>query len=90
MVKGTETSSKDKKNARNLVCLPAEEIANVIALAHSSLEAGHDKEGKTAQRILQVYWFPGLFNEVQKFIQDCLVCLQNKEKDKKVLLNYNL
>ena len=68
---------------KNLICLPAEEIANVIASSHCSLEGGHEKDDKTAERILQVYWFPGLFSEVQKFIDECPICLRNKEKEKR-------
>ena len=38
--------------SKNLVCLPAEEVANVIAAAHSSLEGGNEKSNKTVERIM--------------------------------------
>ena len=65
---------------RELVVAPADRISDIIAEAHGSLLGGHDAVDKTAQRILQNYWFPGLFSETAFFIDNCSVCQKNKKK----------
>ena len=48
---------------RDLIVAPADRIADIIAESHGSLLGGHDSVDKTAQRILQHYWFPGVYSE---------------------------
>ena len=67
---------------RDLVIAPGERIANIIAEAHGSLLGGHDAVEKTVQRILTNYWFPGMYPEVQFFIDNCPVCQRLKKKSK--------
>ena len=67
---------------RDLIIAPGERIANIIAEAHSSLLGGHDSTEKTVQRILTEYWFPGLYSEVEFFIDNCPVCQRLKKKSK--------
>ena len=67
---------------RDLVIAPGERIANIIAEAHGSLLGGHDSLEKTVQRILTNYWFPGIYPEVQFFIENCPVCQRLKKKSK--------
>ena len=68
---------------RDLVIAPGERIANIIAEAHGSLLGGHDALEKTVQRILENYWFPGIYPEVQFFIENCPVCQRLSKKSKK-------
>ena len=68
---------------RDLVVAPADRISDIIAESHGSLLGGHDAIEKTAQRILQNYWFPGLFSETAFFIENCSICQRNKKKSEK-------
>ena len=65
---------------RELLVAPASKIADLIASSHSSLLGGHDGVDKTAQRLLQSHWFPGLYSEVNYFIDNCPVCIKMKKK----------
>ena len=67
---------------RDLIIAPGERIANIIAEAHSSLLGGHDSTQKTVERILTEYWFPGVYSEVQFFIDNCPTCQRIKKKSK--------
>ena len=68
---------------RDLVIAPGEKIANIIAEAHGSLFGGHSSSEKTVQQILTNYWFPGIYTEVDFFIEICSVCQRMKKKSKK-------
>ena len=68
---------------RDLVIAPGERIANIIAEAHGSLLGGHSSSEKTVQQILTNYWFPGIYTEVDFFIENCSVCQRMKKKSKK-------
>ena len=35
---------------------------------------------KTAQRLLKSHWFPGLYSEVNYFIENCPICIKMKKK----------
>ena len=67
---------------RNLVVAPAERFSDIIAESHATLLGGHDKTEKTVQRILEQYWFPGVYPEVDFFIENCSICRKNKKKEK--------
>ena len=68
---------------RDLVIAPGKRIANIIAEAHGSLLGGHSSSEKTVQQIFTNYWFPGIYTEVDFFIENCSVCQRMKKKSKK-------
>lgn len=62
------------KNDRLLFLVPKSMYNNVIRTCHDDL--GHVGLDKVLDRILQVYWFPDMRNEVKKYIANCLKCVE--------------
>ena len=66
---------------KDLLVLPACRHAEMIAMAHSGkLIGGHSKVDKTANRLLEFLWWPGLWSDVQFFIDECNICKRTKSK----------
>ncbi len=52
----------------------------VLKLAHEVPLAGHLGVAKTKDRILQRYYWPGIFRDVARFCRSCEVCQQSTSR----------
>ena len=60
--------------AETVPICPAELQSQILSEAHCSATGGHAKNFKTYSRILQLTWWPGLFADVERFINECNKC----------------
>jgi hypothetical protein len=51
---------------------------NVLLELHTSPVGGHSGFLKTYHRVKKVFFWDGLKTDVQRFVEECLVCQQNK------------
>jgi len=45
---------------------------------HNSVDVGHPGQHRMLELIKRIYWWPGLKEDVKKYIQECFKCQQNK------------
>ena len=45
---------------------------------HNSVDMGHLGQQRILELIKQNYWWPGLKEDVKKYVQGCFKCQQNK------------
>ena len=45
---------------------------------HNSVDVEHLRQQRMLELIKQNYWWPGLKEDIKKYIQGCLKCQQNK------------
>ena len=45
---------------------------------HNSVDIGHLGQQRILELIKQNYWWPGLKEDVKKYVQGCFKCQQNK------------
>ena len=50
---------------------------------HDSVDVGHSKQQKMLELIKQNYWWPGLKEDIKKYMQGCFKCQQNKVQHQK-------
>ena len=58
--------------------LPSAWTAQILRSYHSSLVGGHSGVFKTIRKIQEVYWWPRLREDVEKFIKECWTCQKAK------------
>lgn len=58
--------------------IPSEHREKVISQNHSEITAGHFGIFKTYRRLSLKYFWPGMHQDVSKFVASCEVCLQYK------------
>ena len=68
---------------KDLLVLPACRHAEMIAMGHSGKVGGHSKTDKTANRLLEFCWWPGIWSDIQFFIDECDICKRMKKKSDK-------
>lgn len=56
----------------------------ILQLAHDTMVGGHMGCRKTRNRILQNFYWPGIFIDVSKFCKSCPQCQKSKAKGKPV------
>uniref|UniRef100_A0A1X7U6T0 Integrase zinc-binding domain-containing protein n=1 Tax=Amphimedon queenslandica TaxID=400682 RepID=A0A1X7U6T0_AMPQE len=61
--------------------LPVECRAVVLKLAHEVPMAGHLGITKTKDRILQRYYWPGIFKDVAQYCKSCEICQRSRRKN---------
>ncbi|XP_064463126.1 uncharacterized protein LOC135374051 [Ornithodoros turicata] len=54
----------------------------VLELAHSGMMAGHLGSGKTADRILSEFYWPGLQADTRRFVASCDICQRTTPRGK--------
>ena len=59
---------------RDVIVVPSNLRLPLIINCHSDFAAGHLGIAKTVSRLKLNYWWPGMFSEVEKFIQSCDIC----------------
>jgi len=50
---------------------------------HNSVDVGHLEQHRMLKLIKRNYWWPGIKEDVKKYIQGCFKCWQNKVKHQK-------
>ncbi|XP_033761108.1 uncharacterized protein LOC117342916 [Pecten maximus] len=71
----------DGKTAGKQLVLPKSLRQAVIKLAHDRPLAGHLGQEKTKQRILQSFYWPGMFSDIKSYYQTCDVCQKVARRD---------
>lgn len=66
---------------RNVLVAPGHIHAAIISEAHGSIYSGHLGEYKTAERILESYWWPSIFHDASAFVASCPICIRNLPKN---------
>ncbi len=61
-----------------VIMAPADIIPNILSEAHGHILAGHDGILKTKERILQLYYWPSMDQDIQLHIQKCHKCQLQK------------
>ena len=71
-----------RKNQPARFCaLAPESMKNTILKdAHTTWDGGHGGELRTLNRITRSFWWPGITNDIDKFIHKCLRCQASKGK----------
>jgi len=65
---------RGKKETRYQWVVPKEKREEIMHLYHDSLVGGHFGVKKTYARMVQKYWWPRMFTEVQGYVKNCNVC----------------
>ena len=73
------TNGDEARSIEQLV-LPTHCRQAVLGLAHNIPMAGHLGRRKTAKRILQRFYWPGVFRDVQKHCQTCGQCQKSSPR----------
>ena len=58
--------------------VPAEHRAQILADAHRDITSGHLGIEKTYERIVQEYYWPGMWHEIHQFVSECDECQRYK------------
>lgn len=62
------------------IAAPASIRTDIIERAHASRLAGHSGSFKTAERVRELFWWPGLDADVQQHLQHCHTCMSITNK----------
>ena len=65
---------------KDLLLAPQEVRHRIVEAAHAQLDAGHGGKDRTTNRVLLMYWWPGLTSEVAKYISACETCRLAKSR----------
>ena len=68
------------KDGAPLVIAPGIIQADILAACHGHLLTGHGKAYKTVNRVLQMWWWPGLAADADQYVKDCVSCQRSKGK----------
>ena len=66
--------------SRDLLFAPQEVRRRIVEAAHAQLDAGHGGKERTINRVLLMYWWPGLTSDVAKFVSSCEICNTSKSR----------
>ena len=58
-----------KHHARYLVVVPCSLQQEISGICHNHFTSGHFGTFKTHRKILEGFWWPGLHDDVRKFVQ---------------------
>jgi hypothetical protein len=67
------------------VILPPVLWSGVFKELHGSIRAGHLRGPHTYGRVAQLYWWPGLHGEVNRWVRSCQECGSRKAKARQVI-----
>jgi len=70
-------SSNNIKDLLNQIVLPKELRVKVMKLAHDTVMSGHLGVGKTQSRVLNHFYWPGVYDDIRRFCRSCGVCQKN-------------
>ncbi|XP_064486070.1 uncharacterized protein LOC135398614 [Ornithodoros turicata] len=75
------TSNASSEEILQLV-VPKKYRASVLELAHNGMMAGHLGSGKTADRVLTEFYWPGLQADAKRFVASCDICQRTTPRGK--------
>ncbi|KAE9289896.1 hypothetical protein PR003_g25429 [Phytophthora rubi] len=67
------------------VVLPPTVWAAVFKEMHGSVWSGHLRGPHTYERVARLYWWPGLYREVRRWVRGCPECGSRKAKPREVI-----
>jgi hypothetical protein len=59
-------------------CVPQDQRGQVLQRLHDEPTSGHLGIAKTIARIAQLYYWPGMFREIARYVQRCHTCIAYK------------
>ena len=59
--------------------IPEELTDHLISLAHAPARSAHGGVSKTLFKLRQMFYWPGMYTQVKKFVEQCHVCKESKE-----------
>ena len=62
------------------IVMPNEFRCKILKLAHESHFGCHMGVKKTGERILQNFYWPGMFGDIKRFVQSCDTCQRHSQK----------
>ena len=51
---------------------------DILKENHNSVDVGHPGQHKMRKLIKRIYWWPGLKEDIKKYVQGCFKCQRNK------------
>ena len=72
-----------KHHAPYLVVTPCNLQQEILVICHNQFTPGHFGIFKTHRKILAGFWWPGLHDDIKKFVQSCQICSKVKPSGKK-------
>ena len=55
--------------------VPTTLVMDVLSVAHSELSGGHQGITRTYLRLKQEYYWPGMFSDVERYVNECMDCV---------------
>lgn len=74
------TRLNDLDNPRTILLAPASIRNQLLQNAHGSSWAGHDGQDRVYARITTSYYWPGLKDDIAKFLASCTICQKKNHK----------
>ena len=62
----------------------------ILSNNHNPLDVGHPGQHRIMELIKRNYWWPGIHNNIQKYIRECQECQQNKVQHMKKVASLHL
>lgn len=84
---------KGESNPDLRYCLPPDLQTKAFLLCHSHKLSGHSGVTETTRRLQRKFYWPGLPNDVGRFISNCIACLRKRtsaEKETKHIMHREL
>lgn len=60
------------------ICIPEVKVKEILEMYHNNPLAGHMGINRTAARIISRYWWPSMWNDIERHINSCEKCQFNK------------
>nr|XP_027212065.1 uncharacterized protein LOC113805282 [Penaeus vannamei] len=67
---------------REQLLVPSQCRSAVLDLAHSSIMGGHLATGKTKDRVMEKFFWPGITKDIERYCRSCDVCQRTVDKGK--------
>ncbi|XP_069999422.1 uncharacterized protein [Penaeus vannamei] len=67
---------------REQLLVPSQCRSAVLDLAHSSIMWGHLATGKTKDRVMEKFFWPGITKDIERYCRSCDVCQRTVDKGK--------
>ena len=69
-----------KTRERPVLWAPPPVRTQILQAAHVTIEAGHGGPDRTADRVKQAYYWPGVIHHAQNFVKQCATCQAAKAR----------
>ena len=72
----------EKNSQHTQLVLPKKVRESVLKIGHESLMSGHLGIGKTKDRILSSFWYPGITMDIVRYCKSCDICQRTIDKSR--------